>query len=64
MGFCLQGGEALTMKQAIEKKLQRIMKELDAAAGCLEDAGFGSQQVLLDAAADRVEAVQESLAAL
>ena len=49
---------------AAQKQLDRALANLDRVAGYLEEAGLTAQSHSLDGAADRVEDVRETLAAL
>ena len=53
-----------TARQMAAKRLERIVKDLDAVAGYCESIGLDTQRDRLDAAADRVEDVQDTLASL
>ena len=47
-----------------QKLLKRVLADLDRVAGVLEEEGFHSSRDVLDAAAEQIEDVQQSLAAL
>jgi hypothetical protein len=53
-----------TARRATEKRLERVLSDLDAIAVYFEQRGFGTQRDRLDAAADRVEDVRDTLASL
>ena len=55
---------AAKQRQIAERRLARVIREIDEAAAYFEDRGFDTQVDLLDGAAESVEAVAASLESL